>query len=63
MKQFFIDLWAKCCELYGYYSSFIHSIFPKELGDLVEYILDIIIACLIIKMIADVAFKTKSGDN
>lgn len=57
------DLWENICKIYGYYSSFIHSIFPSQLGDLVEYCLDIAIACLIIKMVAGVAFHTRGGDN
>lgn len=63
MKQFFQDLWLKICELYSMYSGFIHSIFPSQLGDLVEYILDIAVACLIIKLVAGAAFHTKTGEN
>lgn len=63
MKEFFTDLWAKICEIYMYYSDFVHSIFPRELGDLVEYVIDIAVACLIVKLIADFAFKTKTGEN
>lgn len=57
------DLWAKICELYMMYSDFIHSIFARELGDLVEYVLDIVVVCLIIKVIAGAAFHTKGGNG
>lgn len=55
------DIWVKMCEIYVAYSSFIHSIFPKELGDLVEGILDIVVVCLIIKGLATLAFGTKNN--
>ncbi len=61
MKKIFTEFWSECVKLYGYYSDYIHYIFPRELGDLVEYVLDIAIACLIIKIVADVAFKTKGN--
>lgn len=54
------DLWAHICEWYQMYSGFIHSIFPSQLGDLVEGVLDIAVACLVIKVVSSVAFGTKN---
>ena len=48
---------TKC---YVAYSTFIHNIFRDELGDFVEYLLDIVIAVIIVKLVASVAFQTKS---
>ncbi len=61
--QILEDIWEKVCIGYSYYSGFIHSIFPSQLGDLVEYCLDIAIACLIIKAVASAAFHTKGGND
>ncbi len=61
--QILKDLWEKICLGYSYYSGFIHSIIPSQLGDLVEYCLDIAVACLIVKLVASAAFHTKGGDN
>ncbi len=57
----FGNIWAKIVEFYGIYSSAIHSVFPSQLGDLVEYVIDIAVACLIIKGISSVAFGTKGN--
>ena len=54
------DKWVHICEWYHMYSSFIHSIFPSQLGDLVEGVLDIAVACLLIKTLSSVAFGTKN---
>lgn len=62
MKDFFSNIWTEIVKLYGMYSSFVHSILPAELGDLAEAVIDIAIACLIVKMVADIAFKTKSEE-
>lgn len=61
MKDFFINFWAKCVEIYCAYSDLIHSVFPKDLGDLVEYVLDIVIVIAIIKIVASIAFSTKNN--
>ena len=53
---------AAIVNYYNIYSDFIHSIFKDQLGDLVEYVLDIAIAVIIVKAIAGIAFKTP-GDN
>lgn len=62
MKNVLLEIWTEIVKLYTMYSDFIHSILPAELGDLAEAVLDIAIACLIVKAIASVAFKTKSGE-
>lgn len=54
------DIWAKMCEIYVAYSSFIHSIFPSQLGDLVEGVLDIAVVCLLVKGLATLAFGTRN---
>lgn len=59
----FTEIWASLVKFYGMYSDFIHSILPAELGDLLEAVLDIIVACLIVKFIADAAFRTRGGSN
>jgi len=60
MKEFFTNLWTKCIELYTSYSNFIHTYIPRELGDLVEYIIDIIVICILVKIIASFAFGSRS---
>ncbi len=60
MKEFFIELWAKICEYYGYYSAAIHKILPGDVGNLAESVINITVACLIIKLVADLAFSTKN---
>jgi hypothetical protein len=59
LMNVFTDIWEVIVKYYTLYSEMIHSVFPSQLGDLVEGILDIIIVCAIIKIIADAAFKTK----
>ena len=60
MKDFFINIWAKCVEFYGMYSDFIHSILPRELGDLAEYVLDIAIVAAIVLAIGKIAFSSNN---
>jgi len=47
--------------LYATYADFIHAIFPDEAGDFAEYIIDIVLAIIIVKLISSVAFRTKSN--
>ena len=47
-------------DIYAAYSKFIHNIFQDELGDFAEVIILIIVAALIVKFVASVAFSTKS---
>lgn len=61
LKEIFTNLWAKMCEFYGYYSAAIHKILPGDVGNLAEAVLDIAIACLIVKIVADIAFSTKNN--
>jgi len=61
MKEFLSNIWIKCVEYYSIYSDFIHSIFPKELGDLIEGVLDIAIVCIIVKLISTLAFGTRNN--
>ncbi len=61
MGEFFNNIWVTICEWYQAYSAFIHSFFPSQLGDLVEGIIDIVVACLIIKLLASIAFGTKNN--
>lgn len=55
------NIWAKIVELYALYSGAIHNVFPKQIGDLVEGLIDIAIVCLLIKIISSIAFKTKNN--
>ncbi len=55
------DIWATLCEWYQAYSSLVHSVFPSQLGDLVEGVVDIAVVCLIIKVVSSVAFGTKNN--
>lgn len=59
--KFFQNIWAKIVEFYALYSDAIHSVFPKQIGDLVEGIIDIALVCLLIKIISSVAFRTKNN--
>lgn len=61
MANVFTEIWAKIVEFYTLYSDAIHSVFPSQLGDLVEYVIDIAIACLIVKAVASMAFGTKGN--
>lgn len=61
MKEFFASVWAKCVEWYGMYSDFIHSILPREVGDLAEYVLDIAIVAGIVFAIGRIAFSTNNN--
>lgn len=54
------NVWATITSWYQAYSGFVHSIFPSALGDLVVWVINIAVACLIVKLVATVAFKTKS---
>ena len=60
MKNILNTIGEVIVNIYMSYSNFIHNIFQNELGDFVEYILDIVIAVIIIKMVASIAFRTKS---
>ena len=62
MSEFFNNLWTSLVNIYGMYSDFVHSIFPSQLGDLVVYLLDIVIVIAIVKIVASFAFTTKGGD-
>ena len=61
MKEeiFMKTIWEEIVKYYTVYSDFIHSIFPSQLGDLVVYLIDIVVIVLIIKMIASLAFGNK----
>lgn len=59
MMDILKDFWAQCLNVYAIYSDIIHSILPAELGDLCEYVLDVIIVCLIVKGVASIAFGTR----
>lgn len=61
--QIFKDIWEAIVIGYSYYSGFVHSIFPSQLGDLVEYCIDIAVACLIIKGVSSAAFHTRGGNS
>ena len=61
MKDFFKSIGEFIVKAYSTYSDFIHSIFAAELGDFVEYLLDIIVAAAIVKLVASVAFRTKGN--
>ena len=54
-------IWAETVKLYASYSGFIHSIFPEELGDFVEYMIDIVLVILIIRIIGKAAFSKGDG--
>lgn len=56
------ELWDTIVSCYHLYSGFIHSIFPSATGDLVEGLLDIIVAVFIVKMLSDFAFTTKTKE-
>ena len=62
MLNIFKGLWEAIVNIYMMYSDFIHSIFPAELGNLVEGCIDIAVAVLVVKLVSDAAFKTKSGE-
>ncbi len=62
MKDSFSNIWDSLVKIYTSYSDFVHSIIPGQLGDLVVFILNLIVVCIIVKIIASVAFGTK-GDN
>ena len=47
--------------LYKAYSDFIHSIFKNELGDFFEYIIAIVLAIIIVKIVFAIAFRSKSN--
>ena len=54
-------IWNEIVKFYGEYSAFIHSIAPDELGNLIEYVIDIIVAALLIRIIGGAAFHKKDG--
>ena len=57
--NFFQKLWAALVDLYSRYSSFIHSILPDQAGDLLEYLIDIGIAIVILKLVSSFAFGSR----
>ena len=57
--NFFQKLWAALVDLYSRYSSFIHSILPDQAGDLLEYLIDIGIAIVILKLVSSFAFSSR----
>lgn len=57
----FADIGAELVNAYARYSGFIHSIFPDQIGDLVEYIVDIGIIVIFVKIISSYAFTTKGN--
>lgn len=59
--NFFQKLWAALVDLYSRYSSFIHSILPDQAGDLLEYLIDIGIAIVILKLVSSFAFGSREG--
>ena len=61
MAEVFNNIWITVCEWYQSYSSFIHSIFPSQLGDLVEGVFDIVVVCIVIKLLASIGFGTKNN--
>ena len=54
-------IWTETVKLYASYSGFIHGIFPEELGDFVEYMIDIVLAVLIVRFIGKAAFHKGDG--
>ena len=54
-------VWNELVKLYGNYSAFIHNIAPDELGNLIEYVIDIIVVALLIKLIGTLAFRKRDG--
>lgn len=61
MKEFFMNIWAKCVELYMMYSDFVHSILKDQLGDLAVYVINIAVVSAIVIVIARMAFGTKNN--
>ncbi len=59
--NFFQKFWAALVDLYSRYSSFIHSILPDQAGDLLEYLIDIGIAIVILKLVSSFAFGSREG--
>lgn len=57
MRDFFVNLWSSIVIIYGSYSAFIHSILPNEAGDFTETLIDALLAILLVRLIAGVAFK------
>ncbi len=63
MEKFFSNIWDTLVNIYTSYSDFVHSILPGQLGDLVVFVLNLIVVCIIIKIVASVAFGTKGGNG
>lgn len=56
----FTDIWETLVKWYVAYSDFIHSYIPSALGDLVVGLIDIAAVCLLVFLVAKVAFSTKN---
>ena len=54
------QIWRTLVKWYTAYSQAIHVVFVRELGDFVEYLIDIIVFFLVVRMIAKSAFKADS---
>lgn len=61
MKKVFSDIWEGILKYYMIYSNFVHSIFPAELGDLVVFLIDMVVAVGIVFLVAKSAFGSKTG--
>jgi hypothetical protein len=61
MKEFLKNAWETLVTYYQAYSNFVHSILPNEAGDFVVILIDITIVVIILKFLAQSAFK--SGDE
>lgn len=56
------EVWTFFCECYQYYSTYVHYIFPREVGDLAEAVIDIAVAFMLVKVVARGAFHTRGGE-
>ncbi len=56
---FLEEIWATICKYYVMYSDFVHSIFPGQLGDLVEGLIDMVVAIAVVKIIWSTTFSNK----
>ena len=54
-------IWTEIVKMYASYSSFIHGILPDQLGDLLEYLIDIAVVVLLIRVLGGAAFHKKDG--
>ena len=58
--KFIKQIFEFIVKLYTIYSDFIHSIFRDELGDFVIFLINIAVIIAVVKVVASVAFQTKS---